>query len=277
MVRNQLLLIFFLSTGIIYSQKLSIALSAGYNRGIGVQNLTSSNNYGLSQSSFEAVKGSLGQGFSESIYLDYILNPKCTADIGISYLQSTEYRGSLIRDTSYREEIYISAKMLKAEPSLKIYLTDTPNRSYVRLGAIVAIAGAIDLTNKYFDHISTQNTVVHWKYSGGFSGGVLTGVGHEVKIAERLTLFSEVILRVQSWAPKKGEVKSYTINGVDMTSTLLPNQNSISFYKSYTVTNGNTSSWTSQQQLKQYHSLSSIGLFIGLEFKFGKNKSETRN
>ena len=84
-------------------------------------------------------------------------------------------------------------------------------------------------------------------------------------------VYTEFGFIAQSWSPKKAELTKLTVNGVDKLPTLTASEKEVEFVDSYSYSNagpGNPS--TPSKSLKMYVPLSSVGLNVGLHFRFGK-------
>jgi hypothetical protein len=264
----------FLHIEFILGQNWYSGINGGYSFGLPSQNITSNINIGSNQTSNSVVKGSFGQGASIDAYLGYWLKNHIGIELGLSYLQSSSFKGSYSQDTVFKQDLTISANMLRAAPALRLTLgeEDSKTNLFLKVGFVTRLAGKITNETTVFDIQSNTTTISETKYSKGFSFGAMAGIGFCYKIKPQLKIFSELSFISQSWAPKNGDVVKYTVNGVDQMDVLNSGNKHIHFVDSYNAVNTAQSTSVPSQELKQYHNFSSVGLKLGVLFAFGKKK-----
>jgi len=256
------------------SQTLYGGIDFGYASSLASQNIASNINIGITQTSNAIVKGSFGKGLNLNIFAGYNLTKQICLELGVSYLHGSKFTGAYIKDTVFKQNYSLSTTMLRLSPSIRIETGEGKTKMYLKAGVLIRLAGNIKSENTFYDYTSNTTTVSEWKYARGFSLGALAAVGCQRQINNKINVFSELFINVQSWAPKNGDVIKYTINEVSSLETLNFSQKSIHYVNSYTVANGKASGFLPSEQLKQYHSFNSIGLKIGIYFAIGKNKKD---
>lgn len=257
------------------SQNWYSGFGLGYSLGAVPQNITSHVTIDQSQSSYETVKGSFGKGLNANGYLGYWLQDKIGLELGLSYLESGHFNGSYTKDTVFKQSVSVSARMLRVLPAIRAWLHkgEKKNGVYLKLGTAIRIIGNITSETRYVDIQNNTTTLSEMKFSKGFSSGFTGGVGFTHQMTTRLSLFGELTFISQSWAPKNGDMTEYSVNGVDQMDVLFPRQKHIHFKDNYVTPNTSLSNYKPNEQLKQYHNFSSIGLSIGIQFAL-MNKKE---
>ena len=118
--------------------------------------------------------------------------------------------------------------------------------------------------------MSGYNQERGYDYKGGISLGFHGAAGVDIMFTDRFGLFAEVAGNFQNYAPKKGIMTKYTVNGVNQLSSIPASQRDIECVDSYTETSGSSGSTQSIKNTKIYLPFSSIGANIGLHIAFGK-------
>lgn len=256
------------------SQNWYSGFGLGYSLGSAPQNITSHITIDQSQSSYETVKGSFGKGLNANGYLGYCLRDKIGLELELSYLEGNHFSGSYTKDAVFKQSVSVSARMLRVLPGIRVWLHngDVKNGVYLKLGAALRILGTITSETEHLDIQNNTTTRSEMKFTKGFSFGFTGGVGFTHRMTTRLSLFGELSFIAQSWAPKNGDMTEYSVNGVDQMDVLFPRQKHIHFKDNYVAPNTALSNYKPNEQLKQYHNFSSIGLSIGMQFTIGKKK-----
>jgi hypothetical protein len=162
----------------------------------------------------------------------------------------------------------ISAKRIRIIPTLKLTGDTSKSNLYFKLGGIIGVGGIINRNYGYGipiynhgDFYETYSTAI--QYTGNASLGLMTALGCDLKIIKRLSFFIELSLTLESWMPGKAQItnntytfESYQQPYVSTTTPININPYLPSFNKTYILT--------------------SLGLNFGLNYKFGKIKTESK-
>lgn len=256
------------------AQKFYAEIGSGYGLSMASQNLTSKIDNGIAQTTNVLVKGSLGSGLNFGGNIGYKKNENIAAELGASYLIGHKFKGHYIKDMDFKENTIVSANMFRLTPGIRLTVGGGNTKLYGRIGATFRIFSKLKIKSELYDIKNNSTTEILWEYKGGFSLGMIATVGLIHKLNDKLCVFGELGMINQSWAPKKGKIIKYDIDGIDMTHRLNPYQKEVDFLDNYTTTNYNPSSTSShRQQLKQYFPFSSIGINIGIHYSFVKKET----
>jgi hypothetical protein len=161
-----------------------------------------------------------------------------------------------------------SLKMIHIIPSLVLKTNNKDGANlYAKFGPSIGVGGKFKQVNT---RVSGANTIEEIsQFSKGVSIGIQSAIGIDFPISDQLSFVAEFNFRNQNFSPKKGEITSYTQNGVDRLKNVYPDVIDREFdfvkeIKSNTIPDPNKP----DQALKSYTSLSSAGLNIGVRFNF---------
>ena len=260
-----------------YSQ-FYINVGGGYNLGIANQSLL--NNYERTNNivKMENVKTSLGKGLNFGLNLGYMFNGNIGIDLQCSYLLGDETTGEFednftFFDINYYdfEKISIKSQMFRVNPSIIIASGFDKLDPYARFGVIFGF-GSINLNyldEEYENNILENKVIEKWKYNGGMAFGISSALGLMYHISDLISVYGELDLVGMSYAPIKGVMTEYTVNGADKLPNLTTDDKEIDFVDDITYDYNNPpSSAEPSKELKNYLPYSSIGLNIGVRFSF---------
>jgi len=254
----------------------------GYNLGIATRSLLSNVDLINDPSKIENVKVSLGKGLNFGLNLGYMFNGNIGIDLQCSYLLGDEVTGKFNfdgyswsgSDTTYYYHYYtesIKSQMFRVNPSIIIASGFDKLNPYAKFGVILGF-GSITykvLNEEYVNNQIQDIKVEKWKYDGGMAFGISSALGLMYHISDLISVYGELDLVGMSYAPKKGVMTEYTINGADQLPELTTDDKEIDFVDDYTYDNDNPPSPAEpSKQLKNYWPYSSIGLNIGVRFSF---------
>jgi len=224
------------------------------------------------------VKVSLGKGLNFGLNLGYMFNGNIGIDLQCSYLLGDEttseskdnYTFLNINFYDY-EKISIKSQMFRVNPSIIIASGFDKLDPYAKFGVILGF-GSITLNYLYEEYENNQlqdKEVVKWKMDGGMAFGISSALGLMYHISDLISVYGELNLVGMSYAPKKGKMTEYTINGADQLPGLTTDDKEIDFVDDITYDYDNPpSSAEPMKELKFYFPYSSIGLNIGVRFSF---------
>jgi len=260
-----------------YSQ-FYINVGGGYNLGIATQSLFSNYESTDNIQKIENVKTSLGKGLDFGLNLGYMFNGNIGIDLQCSYLLGDETTGEFKDNYTFfssnyydYEKISIKSQMFRVNPSIIIASGFDKLDPYAKFGVILGF-GSITLNYLYEEYENNQlqdKEVVKWKMDGGMAFGISSALGLMYHISDLISVYGELNLVGMSYAPKKGVMTEYTINGTDQLPGLTTDDKEIDFVDDITYDYDNPpSSAEPMKELKFYFPYSSIGLNIGVRFSF---------
>ncbi len=260
-----------------YSQ-FYINVGGGYNLGIANQSLL--NNYERTNNieKMENVKTSLGKGLNFGLNLGYMFNGNIGIDLQCSYLLGDENAGEsksnyTFFSTNYYdyEKISVKNQIIRINPSLIIASGFDKLDPYARFGVILGF-GSVTYTNlneEYENNILENKVIEKWKFNGGMAFGLSSALGLMYHISDLISVYGELDLVSMSYAPTKGVMTEYTVNGADKLPDLTTDAKEIEFLDEITYDDDNPPSTAEpSKELKFYFPYSSIGLNIGVRFSF---------
>ncbi|MDI3544986.1 MAG: hypothetical protein PWP68_403 [Rikenellaceae bacterium] len=272
-----LLMIISLFSIAAYSQ-FYINVGGGYNLGIATQSLLANYEGTNDIEKIENVKVSLGKGLNFGLNLGYMFNGNIGIDLQCSYLLGDEATGEskdyyTFMNTNYYdyEKNSIKSQMFRVNPSIIIASGFDKLDPYARFGVILGF-GSITFNRLYEEYENNQlehKKIEKWKMDGGIAFGISSALGLMYHISNLISVYGELDLVGMSYAPKKGVMTEYTINGADQLPELTTDDKEIDFVDDITYDYDNPpSSAEPSKELKFYFPYSSIGLNIGVRFSF---------
>lgn len=259
-----------------HSRKLYITIGGGYGLSTApnsayasvnsTRNLTGSTNEILNST------GSFGRGMQFNGTFGYMFTENIGAELNIGYLL-----GSKITNTSKSNgyifyEASSSGNMLRLTPTVRISVGKNKIKTFMRFGLVIGMLSKIEYSSvANFTYSSTgqlSNEETEGYSSGGVSLGFSAGLGANYKLTDRLSVFAEIALISQAWAPKKSVTTKYISNGIDRLATMNISEKESEYVSSYD--NASSSTSTPTKRLKNYTPFSSIGINIGIHLAFGK-------
>jgi len=225
---------------------------------------------------YEIVKGSgsFGKGLQAGAIIGYMFNPNIGAELGISYLLGGKIKSKDEYQSGYSSSIYestMSGKMLRFTPALKMTAGNGNIKPYMRIGFVVGIAGKIksEQTETSTGDFKSTITEGEREFTGGISLGFAGALGADFMLSDNIGLFAEMGVITQSYAPKKGEITKYTVNGEDKLDEMTTSEREIEFLDSYTYTSGSDDDDSPTKTLKMYFPFSSVGVNVGVRIALG--------
>ncbi|MDN5355767.1 MAG: hypothetical protein PWQ43_709 [Rikenellaceae bacterium] len=260
-----------------YSQ-FYINVGGGYNLGIATQSLLFNYEGTNDIEKIENVKVSLGKGLNFGLNLGYMFNGNIGIDLQCSYLLGDETSGESKDNFTYfninyydYEKESIKSQMFRVNPSIIIASGFDKLDPYAKFGVILGF-GSITYNRLYEEYENNQIQdikVEKWKYDGGMAFGISSALGLMYHISDLISVYGELNLVGMSYAPKKGVMTEYTVNGSDQLPNLTTDDKEIDFVDDITYDYNNPpSSAEPSKELKNYLPYSSIGLNIGVRFSF---------
>jgi opacity protein-like surface antigen len=247
------------------------AKEANYDRKVSLGSTSNTTDY-------TKVNLSLGKGVNAGFFVGYMFNKNLGAELGVSYLfgtKTTVLDEASGNNVSQKNENINKGSMLRLTPTLKMMVGEGKLQPYMKIGMIVGVASKY--TAEYIGTITnpggSSSSQEIYEYTGGVSLGFHGGLGINYALSEKLSLFGEIAGNYQNWAPTKGELVTFTNDGVDELPLLTTYEKEVEFSNELTI-NSNTPAnpGSPDQGLKFYLPFSSIGINIGLVFTLGGSK-----
>lgn len=295
MKNSKIIVLLFLSgiyQSVAFGQGIYLELNSGYSLSTASQNLGSNYSYIYSNDSFneteENVVGSLGKGLNVGFKIGYQFSENFALDIQTDYLfgaaftnestdQYTDNFGGDTYSESYDFNSNYSAKMLRINPAVVFEVSKNKLSPYARLGVVLGmgqISGSYgyNYTESYPDFMGGQETYtssmeVDSKVSGGLSIGASAELGLKVAINEKLSFIGGIKMNGMSFAPTRGEITRFTMDGVDITSQLTTSERETEFVNEIDNSSSNQQDENKpSKELKSFYALSGVGLSVGIRF-----------
>lgn len=242
-----------------------------------VSNVTSTNYNDFDNSEYaytsteEAVALSLGKGISFGAGFGYLFNQYLGAELQLSYLvggktsgdysdQTTYISGGITDKTTITNTTTFSATMFRVVPTFVLKAGTEKINPYAKLGVVIGF-GTIEVT----DIGNFGGTMMSYKgeLNGGVSFGLNTRLGVEFGATGKLTYFAELNIMSLNYAPKKGELFEYKVDGVEMLGDLTTSEREIEFVDVLTFQEDAPDDQPTQE-LKMNMPFSGIGVNVGI-------------
>jgi hypothetical protein len=221
---------------------------------------------------------SMGAGLICKTYLGYKFSNAVSIELGMSWQHSgLNYTYSNISpgfSPAFQTE-QIESTMLDLIPALRFQMGAGNWGVYTRTGLLLGLPMLYTEKSDYSDGQGyTEAYTLESK--GGVSWGFMQAIGLSYQLNKNISFFAEATGAIQSWAPERGSFTAYVSNGKDVLSTMQVSQKEIVYLSDYSNTyfnNGTRLTTTPDkpwQVPKRYLPYNSLGLSLGLQFKFGK-------
>lgn len=272
----------------IFSQSFYVRLQSGYGISIAAQNLTDYT-YVSSQSNGKITRDiksySLGKGLYLGGSFGYVISRNIDLNLDLQYLSgsSSSYStGNYHYSNTSTENIYrydFSGNAFLIIPSILLKTDLDFVKPYLKVGPILGFAG---ITNRESFSFSDQSglepdlrnrnkSIIEYEllFNGGMALGFNAVFGVSREIIKNTEIFLEINSKTMSYAPTKGEVKKYTIDGKDNLSELSTSNRQIVF--SETVVdelNVPADPNKPSTELRNSYPFSSLIFSLGLSYNF---------
>jgi hypothetical protein len=229
---------------------------------------------------YEIVKGSgsFGKGMQVGAIVGFMFNLHIGAELGTSYLLGGNIENKYEWNNDTSSSIYeytMSAKMLRFTPALKMTIGNGNIKPYMRTGLVMGVAGKIIHTGKTTntDIFGTETYEIEKELTNGISLGFAGALGVDFMLSDNISLFAEMSIITQSWAPEKEEWTKYTIDGEDHLDDLTTRIKEIEYVDSYSYDSGPINENLPRQELKIYYPFSSVGINAGVRITLGRSSA----
>ncbi len=243
---------------------------------------------------YSAPKKGLGEGFRIGGGISYILNDYINVGLDIDYFRSTirkvrdssfsqNLSGGTIASNSYHEQSIISydATLLTFTPNITLKAISRPKWFlYNKIGAVITIrpnsiehdilqsSSKTTWQNGYAkDSSNYSDTRYEWGIknpSFGFSGAL----GVQIKITEKIRVFSEIQFSHVVFVVTRRRTTSYNVNGVEQVNNLTESEKETDFEKNF-----QTDTWVPDpnkpdKAVTQRIPITYVGMQAGLVYRF---------
>ena len=226
---------------------------------------------------------SYGKGISGQLLLGYTIGNGFSAEIGGVFNRSnysTSVRSaagnfSLITSETNTDVTY-SAWMVRNTYGVKLESQYKRVNAFVRTGLSLGFAGLKETSDSEFiDHYTPSPPVVtkrEYAYSGNVSIGAYIGLGSSVRLSERLDFVAEAVTYIQNWSPKKRELVSHTVDGIDQLEGTSVFDREIEFVSEMDESSNGSDHSIPQKVLRITEPFSSFMITVGLRYTIFRKK-----
>lgn len=249
----------------------------GSQQAFGMSNTTSSFDY----FSYEPVFISFAEGIYFGATGGYMFNANVGVDLGLNYLignsaQSVYQTSYSEPDNEYRytQTTIVSGNMLRVTPSLVVRAGTEKLNPYAKLGVVIGFANVEIEDNSseyenYFGDINQSTSTMTMDLNEGVAIGLSSALGALFTVSDRMSFFAEINMVNMSYAPNKGMVTGYIVDGVDLMGSLTTSEKEVEFVDKITQSgNAPPNENEPSQVAKANLPFGSYGLNIGVIFSF---------
>ncbi|MDP1817555.1 MAG: hypothetical protein Q8K92_24055, partial [Leadbetterella sp.] len=182
----------------------------------------------------ETFRMSHGTGMYYSLSIKHPINSLLEGKCLFSYLDGTNVTKTIQFPTTSTKESH-KGNMFWISPTLVFNLNKKKITPYAFVGFMVGIAGKI--TRERETRSTNKLTESKSVYSHGTALGISSGLGmklYPVK-GSKWGLFFEAKIISSSYAPKRGELVKYTIDGEDLLNSISVNESVVVYKDKYTI------------------------------------------
>ena len=251
------------------------------------------NTVGSKTTKYQAPTKGLGEGFRAGVGISYIVNDFINVGLDFDYFRSTirKIKDSTSSQTfstgtqtaaTYNERNIISydALLLTFTPSFTLKAISRPKWFiYNKVGAVIVIRPNsiehditdVKASNTWMGYAKDSSSHSDLRYDWGIrnpSLGFMGAMGIQIKLTEKLRVFSEVQFSHIVFSIKSRIVKDYTVDGQNMESTLPMSQREIYFKKDFETTGTGSNPNAPGEAAVQRLPITYVGLQAGLVYRF---------
>lgn len=220
---------------------------------------------------------SYGSGMYYSAALGYMINQNIGLDVELQY-----FRGS--NSTYYRDYTYSApidgrevanfenyGESFMVTPSFMLKTNLGQFRPYFKVGPIISFPGISNRINSTFTSKSnvSRNVSEEVLYDGGMAYGINAAAGAGYEILSNIEIFFELNNKSMSYAPEKGEIKKYLVDGVDKLYQIDQRYRKMEFVENYYMNSqADPNDNKPMTQPKTDMPFSSLTFSVGLTYSF---------
>lgn len=187
------------------------------------------------------VTGSYNSGMASTVAFGYTFSSNMSLEINMGYVHGRKYTvtsdnmdvlDDVVEKASKNSTEYHSRNAYIA-PSFVLTTDERTLRPYVSAGVVLAIVTVNEKNDRRSDYNFDSGTSSREeKYSGGLSVGLRGAAGVDLKLNQKLSLFSEVAFIGMSYYPRERETLKYEVNGENMLISMNEYSRKTKFVKS---------------------------------------------
>ena len=241
-MKTKIILFVIMFAGATLAQAQQNYLRLGVGAGVGLCQYDGTDWQNRDNADITIKSAGLGSGFNANLAFGHMLGDHVGIELGINQFMGfgNKTKKNYSTPTSMSDiELKKSGSMLQLVPAVVLSAGMKDINPYARFGLIVGIVSSI----KFKEHNTYTSTgglkattdveelVV--KMSGGINLGITGAMGVEMAMGDKLGLYAEVVYNGITYAPKKGKIKEYTENGVDILSKLTTKDKEWTYEKKY--------------------------------------------
>lgn len=224
---------------------------------------------------------SYGKGLSGQLLMGYSPGKGISAEIGavfntsrFSTLDKEQYQAFNYPISTWDLNTDYSAWMLRNTYGLKMESDFKKINAFIRTGLSLGFAGLTETITRASSTFpsTTQEVQTIFEYRGNLSVGAYIGLGASLRLNQRLDLVAEAVTYIQNWSPKKRELVSYSVDGVNYTEQLSTYEKEVEYLSELNGNYSTTDFSSPEQRLRIAEPFSSFMLTLGLRWHLVKGK-----
>jgi hypothetical protein len=225
---------------------------------------------------YEIKSTGLGSGLNVNLAFGYMFSENVGIELGVNEFIGLNKKIHYSNTTLLNEETSdtkISGMMLQLIPAIVISPGGEKLSPYARLGMIIGILPSVvqkensTYVNNPVLKATSTTEVYNFKQYGGVALGFTAAGGVAYKLNDHLKLYAEMVFNGITYAPTKGKVKEWTIDGVDRLATATTKDKEWTYEKKYDNAE-NIPDANPDKKSKISQNFSNVELNIGVKFNF---------
>lgn len=231
-------------------------------------------NYNPQTNKTQFVFYSLGKGFNSQIAAGFQFKKNIATELDFFYHPLSEFRTTQSGVIpSYNHTLSGNSYLL----SPSVMLCQNKLNGFIQLGFILGKCKVFKIDEYNNNGLNSEIDISTWYYYDGFAIGFRTAIGISYKFfKDKFSAFTELYLIDLNYAPKKGKLIEWNLNGKDNLPNINTSDKEIEFTDS--VDEGNIDNNSPRKVQKEFYPFSSIGINIGLiYYPFKTNESKPPN
>lgn len=268
-MKKQLLSFLITSVIMVYAINLSaqgfyVSANVGYGFKMSSQNIVGFTNENDSPSIDDVtqINLSMGQGFNFCGTAGYMFTKNIGAELGLSYLLGMKTKANYENNTTnHIHEGSYAGGMFKINPTFVVSAGLQKVDPYAKFGFIIGFGS---IFHDFNSESPAQKSYYKAVYSGGVAFGLNAAAGVLFNLNERFSLFAETSMVNLSYAPTKGKIKEFTINGADQLNSMTTSEKEFVFVKNIDYHESQKSS-DPHKELRQKYPFGSFGINFGVK------------
>ena len=224
----------------------------------------------------EGVTGTLNAGPTASATIGYQLADNASVEVDVGYVSGNQYevvseeRQMLDGEIQYAISDFRSWRASNAfiSPSFVLTTGEGLLKPYLKAGPLLALARVTEKSRSLSEQDNNPElTQTEQQYSGNIALGLRGTAGLEMRLNEKMSIFSEVVFLGMQYAPKEMQMLRYEVNGEDQIGLWTIRQRKVTFVDQTTLDTGNPASSPDEpyKSLKTHFGMSSVSAMAGLK------------